>query len=86
MDIKDFKDFIGIGITGILGVLWWDLRNIRKDRDVFSNDMKKDYMSKEVHELTCKAVSLQINEDMRKHIDDKFDDLKEFINANGFKR
>ena len=39
-----FKDFIGLGTTGILSLLWFDIRGIRKERTKMNKDIDKTYL------------------------------------------
>ncbi len=69
--MKEVVDFIGLAIAGLLALLWFDLRNIRKG-----------FMTEEKHKDLCKIQELEQEISLRDHIDTKFEDLKAFM-ANG---
>lgn len=74
MNITDAKDFIGVGIAGILGLLWFDIRNIRKERETYKEkigDKFKDYLKEETHQLLCENATLKLEA--------KMDDMKDEI-------
>ena len=52
----EIKDFISLGISGILGVLWWDIRSIRQN--------KAGYLKEERHELLCENATLKLEKKM----------------------
>ena len=66
--MKEVVDFIGLAIAGLLALLWFDLRNIRKG-----------FMTEGDHAKLCKIRELEQEISLRDHIDNKFEDLKTFI-------
>ncbi len=66
--MKEVVDFIGLAIAGLLALLWFDLRNIRKT-----------FMIEGDHAKLCKIRELEQEISLRDHIDNKFEDLKTFI-------
>ena len=66
--MKEVVDFIGLAIAGLLALLWFDLRNIRKG-----------FMTEEKHKDLCTIQELKQEISLRDHIDNKFEDLKTFI-------
>ncbi len=58
------KEVFGTVWTGILGVLWWDIRGIRKERDTFKEDIKAEYLTEHTHGLLCKNVHTQFALDL----------------------
>lgn len=58
------REIVGAVWTGILGMLWWDIRGVRKEREEFGDKISNKYMTKKEHELVCKAVCLQIKNDL----------------------
>jgi len=62
MSTLDIKDFIGIAISGILGILWWDIRGIRNEREAHKTKIDekfKGYLKEEKHELLCENATLR---------------------------
>lgn len=85
MQISDMKDFIGIGITGLLGLLWFDLRNIRKERDEHRKAIDGtlgEYLTKEKHEDVCKITILETMNKVEKKIDESKEEILEAIKNN----
>jgi hypothetical protein len=68
--------------TGILGLLWWDIRSIRKERetftadratfrsdidrqrDVFEDRIRSDFLTEHTHSLLCKNVVALLKVDL----------------------
>lgn len=67
----EIRDFIGLSITGILGLLWFDIRNFRQN--------KAGYLKEEKHELLCENAALRLE----KKIDEMKDDIIKEIRENG---
>lgn len=69
----DIKEFIGIGISGILTVLWFDIRNIRKERDEHKKKIKeqlKGYLEETRHSLLCENAALRFEAKLSEKLDD----------------
>ena len=58
------KEVFGTVWTGILGVLWWDIRGIRKERDTFKGEIKNEYLTQDTHALLCNNVGKQFTIDL----------------------
>lgn len=69
----EVRDFIGLGITGILGLLWFDIRSIRQN--------KGGYLKEERHELLCENAALRLE----KKIEEMKDEIIKEIKNNGRK-
>ena len=52
----EIRDFIGLGITGILSVLWFDIRSIRQN--------KAGFLKEDRHELLCENAALRLEKKM----------------------
>lgn len=81
----EIKDMIGVGITSILGILWWDIRSIRKERQEAEKEIDKKlskYLHVNTHALLCENATLRQRSELKEYIDDKFNDLKAFIKNN----
>ena len=74
--------------TGLLGVLWWDVRKVRGMKDMIMKETKnlfltpdnqEKYIRYEKHRDLCKINTHEIKD----HINDKFSDMKDFIKKNG---
>ena len=50
--------------TGILGLLWYDIRCIRKERDTFRGEIKHEYLTKTTHDLLCANVASLLKLDL----------------------
>ena len=60
MDIG-FKELAGGVYAGLLSLLWFDIRGIRKERDQHKkalNQTLEEYLTKEKHEDVCKITIL----------------------------
>lgn len=71
--MMEVRDFIGMGITGILGLLWFDIRSIRQN--------KAGYLKEEKHELLCENAALRLE----KKMDEMKADIINEIKKNGRK-
>ena len=73
--------------TGLLGVLWWDVRKVRLMKDIIMKESDEKYLSKTEHDLRCEVNTLKQNNDLHAHIDHKFEelraDIKTFLKRNG---
>ena len=81
MQIVDIKDFIGVGITGLLGLLWFDIRGIRKERETHKEKIDekfKGYLKEEKHTLLCENATLRFEA----KIDNMKDEILEAIKNN----
>lgn len=54
--MMEIRDFIGLGIAGILSVLWLDIRSIGQN--------KAGYLKEEKHELLCANTTLRLEKKM----------------------
>jgi len=66
----EIRDLIGLGVSGILTFLWWDIRGIRQN--------KEGFLKKETHALLCENTVLRIE----KKIDDMRDKIIQEIKNN----
>lgn len=85
MNIVDIKDYIGVAITGILGLLWFDIRNIRKGRDEHKKAINKTletYLTKDKHEDLCKITILETMNIVATKIDESKEEILEAIKNN----
>ncbi len=58
------KEVFGGVWTGILGLLWFDIRGIRKERDTFKEDIKAEYLTEHTHSLLCDNRGKQFTIDL----------------------
>lgn len=82
MQIVDIKDYIGVAITGILGLLWFDIRSIRKERDEQKEKITgqlKGYLKLDKHEDLCKITILETMNKVTEKIDATKDEILEAI-------
>lgn len=82
MTITDMKDFIGLGIGGILALLWFDIRKIRKERDEHKEAIKEElegYLTEEKHVMVCEIKSFKTVDKIMNKVDKKIDDTKDEI-------
>ena len=79
-----FATIIGFSMTGLMGVIWWDVRGIRKSTQKDMAEFKQEitnseYLPEEKHVLLCENASLRferIVSDMKDEI------IKEIKNNN----
>ena len=79
-------DIAKAGFAGIMGLLWWDIRQIRKERvgqEKKTDEKLKDYITAEKHDDLCKINTLEQNSALREFIDDKFKEMRTLIIENG---
>jgi len=70
------QEGLGLVYTGILSLLWVDLRNVRKSY----KENKEGYLTEEKHKLICENSMLRVE----KKIDTvKMDIIKEIKNGHG---
>lgn len=67
----EFKQYIDMGVAGLLSVLWFDLRSLRKT-----------YMTKRIHDEMC---GLKL-EPIKNDISEIKTDIKELLKRNGGSR
>ncbi len=64
-------DWLNLCIAGLLGLLWFDIRNIRKEKETNSINLEKrfqtaredgfnNFLTKDKHDLLCEVASLKI--------------------------
>lgn len=81
----ELRDYIGLATSGILGILWFDIRNIRKEREQHKekiNETLDEYLTKEKHEDVCKITILETMNKVEKKIDDSKEEILEAIKNN----
>lgn len=72
-------DFVNLGVAGLLGLLWWDIRNIRKDKEKSGLDLEKRFntnrdelfdifMKRTDHEVLCENAGLKLQQHVSKEI------------------
>lgn len=72
-------DWINLCVAGLLGLLWMDIRNIRKEKETHSVDIEKrfqaaredgftQFLTKDKHDLLCENASLKIREHISSEI------------------
>ncbi len=79
-----FKDVIGLVYTGILTLLWWDIRKIRGERDEHKKEVKKEIaimVTTHDHELLCKVAKLEAEKNFTKELDDLKEELLKAIKS-----
>jgi hypothetical protein len=68
-----FIDWINLGVAGLMGLLWLDIRNVRKEKETHSVDLEKrfqtaredgfsNFLTKDKHDLLCENAGLKIRE------------------------
>jgi len=69
-----------LAITGVMGLMWWDVRNIRKEvsgseektriqREADIEVMHEKFLKKESHELLCENTVLRIEAKIDQAVD-----------------
>jgi len=76
-------EIVGIAMTGILSVLWWDIRGIRKEREEQTKLMEDTYLKKETHDLLCKNAGLEFKNHVSQEIKVMRDEILTAIKNNG---
>ena len=72
--------------AGIMGLLWWDIRQIRKERVGQKKEMEDeldDYMTKEKHTDLCKINTLELKDALVEQMNTRFDEMANLIIKNG---
>jgi len=82
MDIG-LQEIVGGIMTGILGLLWWDIRGVRKDRETLNKEIADTYLSKETHELLCKNAGLEFKNHVSGELKAVKDEILTAIKNNG---
>jgi hypothetical protein len=59
-----WTSIIGLCMTGLMGVLWWDIRGIRKATEQDVDELKQeikgaDYLTEAKHDLLCTNATLR---------------------------
>lgn len=87
---RTLPNIIGAIMTGLLTLLWTDLRKIRTEREslmdmIRSNaeEIDEKYMSMERHELICSNAALRMEQTVGKMLKEAVHELKEEIRKNG---
>lgn len=68
--MMEIRDFIGLGISGILGLMWFEIKGVRQN--------KAGYLTEEKHDLLSENAMLRVE----KKIDDMKDEILEAIREN----
>lgn len=92
----EFKtpEIISLAVTGILSLLWWDIRNIRKDRagaeekqrrqrEIDINTYHETFLKKTDHVVLCENAVLRFEQIVGKMIKESVVELKAEIKKNG---
>lgn len=81
---------IGILMTGLLSLLWWDIRDIRgeaatfrKDRQKLKDEIDEKYLAKEAHQLMCQNSILRMEVNTAKVVQAAAKDIMAAIKQNG---
>jgi len=70
--------------TGLLGVLWWDVRKVRQMKDSIMGAVEKKYLTKDKHVDLCKLqIALMENQVIKALQDTKTEIIKEIHKSNG---
>ena len=70
--------------TGLLGVLWWDVRKVRQMKDSIMGDIEKKYLTKDKHVDLCLIKEGETENKVLKAIyDTKTEIIKEIQKSNG---
>ncbi len=71
---------MSIAVTGILGVFWWDVRSIRKDKDTAKEENFKTFLTKDRHGLLCENAFLRVEKSIQEAVDTSKKEIIEAIN------
>uniref|UniRef100_A0A6M3J009 Uncharacterized protein n=1 Tax=viral metagenome TaxID=1070528 RepID=A0A6M3J009_9ZZZZ len=70
--------------TGLLGVLWWDVRKVRQLKDSIMGDIERKYLTKDKHVDLCLIKEAETENKVLKAIyDTKTEIIKEIQKSNG---
>ena len=87
----EFKapEIINIAVTGILGLLWWDIRGIRKERDdnykqreIDINTAHEVFLKKTDHTVLCENAALKLEQILDSKLRLAVDEIKHEIKSN----
>ena len=71
-------------MTGLLGLLWYDVRKSRLLKEVIKEEVKREYLSKEVHTLLCNVQASNTENKILRAIHETKDEIiKEVKKLNG---
>lgn len=83
-------EIISMAVTGILGLLWWDIRGIRKERDdnqkqreVDINNTQNTFMKRADHVVLCENAALKLEQILDNKLRVAVDEIKREIRNNG---
>ena len=76
-----FKEIAGLVWTGLLGLLWYDIRNIRIERQEQDVKIEEKFLPRLEHELLCKNAHLTLQSEIQKAKDEIIGEIR--INGQG---
>lgn len=92
----EFKtpEIISMAVTGILGLLWWDIRMFRKSRDSTEEKQRQQreidiityhdtFLKKSDHVILCENAVLRFEQTVGRMIKESSAELKAEIKKNG---
>ena len=95
MKLLGYTEIIGTVISGVLALLWFDIRAIRKEKDNFSDRFRvqreddlniayETFIKKEDHSILCENAMLRIEKSVALILKNAVSELKQEIrNGNG---
>jgi hypothetical protein len=70
--------------TGLLGLLWWDIRKVRQMKDTIMGEIKRDYLTENMHEALCGKQRAEIKTEFLEALHTMKDEIiSEIKKANG---
>ena len=70
-------------MTGVLSLLWFDIRNIRIKRESDRNEFEERYITKEYHCIICENAQLRTQKVLSEALNAAVLEIKSEIKKNG---
>ena len=89
MPLSNIGNIVGSVMTGLLGLLWYDIRGHRNDIANFKTDinrmLKEEFLTEKEHTKLCEIDTLRNREETRKMIEAHTEKIIHVIKQNGNK-
>lgn len=79
--ISDFlkSTWLEIVATGLLGLLWRDVRKVNRMKEIIIKDIEKDFLTKKEHNLLCRINHLEFDKTLEIRLNGIKDEILDAI-------
>lgn len=73
------KELGSAAVAGVLGLLWWDIRSIRKDNEKEKKELAEAFIPRKEHDAGCELNLLRFSNEIKDHMEDRLKEHQETI-------